>query len=87
MNWLQALNRRQDRSAELHTGACFRSSLRQGVVATAEVLGIAPDAYGIDHVRFLLKLEPAIYGWNDERTLTVASFLEHYPEPLGARAS
>ena len=86
MNWLQRFNRRKDRTVEVRTGARFRSRLRDGVVATAQVLGTAPDAYGIDHVRFLLKVEPASYGWSDERTLTLTSFLQHYPESLDARA-
>lgn len=85
MNWRPRFNRRKDRTPEVRTGACFRSSVRHGVVATARVLGITPDAHGIEHVRFFLEVEPASFGWSgDQRTLTLSSFLEAYPEPLQA---
>lgn len=85
MRWPLLFNRKTSLPARIRSGARFRSALHGGVVATAQVVGVTSDAHGIEHVRFLLKLEPSLDGWGGEpRILALASFVETYPQALEA---
>jgi len=67
-------------------GRRFRPLVAGIMVSTARVLTIGPDAYGIPHVYFEITMAPPS-GRNvvhESRVLSLESFAELYPEPVGA---
>ncbi len=77
------LFRRKTRSLpNLDRGARFRRVREQQIVETAQVLAVAPDALGIMHVSFNLKISGPRIDAEEQRTLALDYFRSVYREPI-----
>ncbi len=66
----------------LDRGARFRRVREQQIVETAQVLSVGPDALGIWHVSFNLKISGPRIEAEEQRTLALDYFRSVYREPI-----
>ncbi len=69
---------------DLNRGARFRRVREQQIVETAQVLSVGPDALGIWHVSFNLKISGPRIDAEEQRTLALDCFRSVYHEPIAA---
>lgn len=78
---------RRGRLEEVQPGRQFRPLAAGIMVATARVLTIGPDAYGIPHVHFEVTMGAPSGGQHvvhETRVLALERFAALYPEPVAA---
>lgn len=78
------LHRRKSAKIDLDQGASFRRSQRFDIVETAKVIAIRADSLGIPHVCFSLKIAGPRSVVEEQRTLSLESFRQLYPDPVAA---
>jgi len=69
---------------QITQGDSYRRSRPFNVVETAKIIDVDTDNYGISHVRFTVQVSGPIAMDEEQRTLSVESFRNLYPEPLMA---
>jgi hypothetical protein len=86
---LKGLTLRSRRSPSVPVGAVFRRPGQSRGAETAQVLAVAEDKAGIPHVRFRLRVGRADGedGVPEDRTLSLAAFVQQFPERIGIDAA
>lgn len=78
--------RRPVRPDHICVGKSFERRRQDDALERAEVLGIAPDAFGIPHVRYELTVEKPLSHRlypAGTKVLSLIAFSEAYREPVG----
>lgn len=81
---LQNLRRR---APDVRSGAIFRRKGPGDLIETAKVIQVEPDALGIPHVSFDVKIEKVKNDkstFKARRTLNLMTFSTHFPEAVKA---
>jgi hypothetical protein len=66
----------------VNNGASFHRRRDHEIVETAKVIDVSPDAAGILHVRFNLKISSPRMADEDQRTLSLEYFRRLYGEAV-----
>jgi hypothetical protein len=75
---------RRPPAASIDNGASFHRRRDHEIVETAKVIDVSPDAAGILHVRFNLKISSPRMADEDQRTLSLEYFRRLYGEAVVA---
>lgn len=68
--------------ARVEQGAIFRRRNMDDTVETAEVISVACDRLGIDHVRYRVSIRRGDIAFEEQRILSLRSFKERFREPV-----
>jgi hypothetical protein len=75
---------RRPQVPKVNNGASFHRRRDHEIVETAKVIDVSPDAAGILHVRFNLKISGPRVADEDQRTLSLEYFHRLYREAVPA---
>ncbi|MEM6902235.1 MAG: hypothetical protein AAF556_03225 [Pseudomonadota bacterium] len=79
MHFLQIL-RKSNPQEEIRIGCQYQRAIQAGLTETAEVMSVAPDAFGIPHVQFRYSLRRhGRIEMTDRRTLAAEVFRGMFP--------
>ena len=80
------LFKRDASSQNVQEGSVFRRVKSYYLIERARVLSVDTDCHGIPHVRYEVSFEGPYRGHacDGPRLMSLKSFTEYYPEPVGA---